>query len=214
MRADVKIGEIWMESDLGLVFNERTISPPEPKLVQIELLGSSDVIDVTEIISGDVEYKQRTITIRLKSGTGRDNYHSEQSTLENYIHGKKLKIIFNKDPEFYWIGRISVSNTDPEIFGSTITITATVDPYKYKIVPDQYDFTVEGTYELTLVGSRKRTCPIIMTDTAMTVTYLENTYDLIVGENTILDIFLGEGDHVLTFTGAGIVSVIYDGGSL
>ncbi|WKY44159.1 Ig-like domain-containing protein [Eubacteriaceae bacterium ES2] len=214
MRADIKIGEIWMESDLRLVFNERTISPPEPKLVQIELLGSSDVIDVTEIISGDVEYKQRTITIRLKSGTGRDNYHSEQSTLENYIHGKKLKIIFNKDPEFYWIGRISVSNTDPEIFGSTITITATVDPYKYLVTPHVYGGTVVGSLTITIAGMRKRVCPKITVGSVMTVSYLGKTYDLSVGENIIPDIFLGEGNHQLTFSGSGTVSVAYQGGSL
>ncbi|MDN5307092.1 MAG: hypothetical protein PWP16_455 [Eubacteriaceae bacterium] len=214
MRADVKIGDKWMEADMGFIFNSKSISPPDPNLVTIEIPGTSDVIDLTESISGDIEYKQRSIMIKLESAQGKDSYYSKFAELANYAHGKKMKITFNKDQGYYWIGRITVASAEPKTYGSTITITATVDPYKYKIVPDQYDFTVEGTYELTLVGSRKRTCPIIMTDTAMTVTYLENTYDLIVGENTILDIFLGEGDHVLTFTGAGIVSVIYDGGSL
>lgn len=230
MRADVKIGDKWMEADMGFIFNSKSISPPDPNLVTIEIPGTSDIIDLTESISGDIEYKRRKITIKLESGTGKDSYYGKYAKLANYLHGKNMKIVFNKDQGYYWIGRITVASAEPKVYGSTITITATVDPYKYEtqsslepwlwdtfsfedgIIRNYYNITVPGS--LTIVGRRKRVCPKIICSGAMTVTYLGNTYQLTAGENLITDIFIGEGEHVLSFGGSGTVSVDYRGASL
>jgi hypothetical protein len=230
MRADVKIGDKWLGADFGFIFNDKTISAPDPQLVIIEIPGTSDVIDLTESVSGDIEYKQRKITIKLESAGGKDSYFAKFSELANYIHGRKLKIIFSKDSGYYWIGRIAVADAEPKFYGQTITITATVDPYKYEtqsslepwlwdifsfedgIIRDYYDIAVPGS--ITIVGRRKRCCPKFICSGAMTVTYLGNTYNLASGENTVADIFIGEGEHVLTFGGSGTVSVDYRGASL
>jgi phage-related protein len=230
MTADVKIGDKWLEADFGFLFNNKSISPPEPNLIIIEIPGTSDVIDLTESISGDIEYKQRKITIKLESAHGKDSYFTKFSELANYIHGKKMKIIFNKDQGYYWIGRIAVTGAEPQFYGQTITITATVDPYKYEtqssmepwiwdtfsledgIIRNYMNVAVPGT--LTIIGRRKRVCPKFTCSGAMTVTYLGNVYNLDAGENLVPDIFLGEGEHVLTFGGAGTVNVDYRGASL
>lgn len=230
MRADVMIGEKWLSADFGFIFNDKLISPPEPEIVIIEIPGTSDIIDLSESLSGDIEYKQRKITIKLESSHGKDRYYAKFSELANYIHGRKLKIIFNKDSGYYWLGRIAVSGSEPKFYGSTITITATVDPYKYEvqssmepwewdsfsfedgIIRNYYNIPVPGS--VTIIGRRKRVCPKIMTTNVMTVTYLGNTYNLSLGENIIPDIFLGEGTHVLSFSGSGTVSIDYRGGSL
>ena len=230
MYADVKIGDKWMEADLDFLFNDKSISPPEPNLMIVEIPGTSDVIDMTESISGDIEYKQRKITIKLQSGDGQDSYYSKFSELANYIHGKKMKIVFSKDSGYYWIGRITVTGAEPQFYGQDITITATVDPYKYEsqsslepwlwdsfsfedgIIRDYFDIAVPGS--ITIVGRRKRVCPKFICSGAMTVTYLGNTYNLVTGENIVPDIFLGEGEHILTFGGSGTVDVDYQGASL
>jgi len=230
MRADVKIGEKWLGADFGLIFNDKAISPPEPEIVTIEIPGTSDVIDLTESISGDIEYKQRKITIKLESPDGKDSYYGKYAKLANYLHGKKMKIIFNKDQGYYWTGRISVSDAVPKFYGQAITITATVDPYKYEtqssledwewdsfsfedgIIRGYKDIAVPGA--VTIAGRRKRVCPKFICSGAMAVAYLGNTYNLAAGENIIPDIFLGEGEHVLTFSGSGTVSIDYRGASL
>lgn len=230
VKADVSFDDKWITKDFDIIFSEKAISPAEPYVTFIEIPGSSDVIDLTEILTGDIEYKQRKITLKLESAHGKDSYYSDFSKLSNYMHGKKMKIIFNKDSGYYWIGRIKVTGSDPKFYGSTITVEATVDPYKYEtqsslepwlwdsfsfvdgIIRDYFDITVPGS--LTIVGRRKRVCPKIICSGAMTVTYLGNTYQLTAGENLITDIFIGEGEHVLTFGGSGTVSVDYQGGSL
>ena len=230
MRADVKIGDKWLGADFGFIFSDKSISSPEPDLVIIEIPGTSDVIDLTESISGDIEYKQRKITIKLESSDGKDSYYGKYAKLANYLHGKSMKIIFNKDQGYYWTGRISISDAAPKFYGQTITLTATVDPYKYEtqsslepwlwdtfsfedgIIRNYYDIAVPGS--ITIVGRRKRVCPKFICSGSMTVAYLGNTYNLAAGENTVADIYIGEGEHVLTFGGSGTVSIDYKGGSL
>lgn len=232
MRADVKVGDKWLEADFGFYFLKKEISPPEVKTCLVEIPGTSDVIDLTEAISGDIEYKQREITIVIEYIEGKDYYYGKSSQIANHLHGKKLKIIFSKDSGYYWLGRLKVESMTQRIEGqvTTITIKADVDPYKYEtqssltpwqwdtfsfndgIIRDYYDITVPGT--VTIIGRRKRVCPKIIASTAMTVTYLNNVYSLLAGENVIPDIYLGEGEHVLTFLGSGKVSIDYQGASL
>lgn len=230
MIADVKIGDKWMTADLGFIFSDKSISPPEPKLTILEIPGTSDVIDLSESVTGDVEYKQRKITIKLESTDGKNSYFSKFSELANLIQGQKRMVIFSKDSGFFWIGRMTLTKADPMFYGQTIEIQATVDPYKYEtqlstepwewdsfsfedgIIRDYFDIAVPGS--LTIIGRRKRVCPMFICSNAMTVTYLGNTYNLTTGQNTIPDIFLGEGEHVLTFGGSGTVDVDYQGASL
>lgn len=228
--ADVKIGDKWMKSEFDFILSSKSISTPEPNFVFIEIPGTSDVIDLSESVSGDVEYKQRKISIVFETKLWANAYHSIYSKLANYIQGRKLKIVFNKDPGYYWIGRLAIADVKQHNSGQTITLTATVDPYKYEtqsslepwdwdtfsfedgIIRDYFDIAVPGS--ITIIGRRKRVCPKFICSGAMTVTYLGNTYNLAGGENIIPDIFLGEGEHVLIFGGSGIVDVDYRGASL
>lgn len=230
MIADVKIGDKWLSADLGYYFNDKNISTPEPNLVQLEIPGTSDIVDLTETVSGDVEYKQRTVTIKLESVHGKNSMFAKSSDLANRYQGRKLKIVFSKDSGWYWEGRISVSEVTSKFYGSIIVITAIVDPYKYEtqsslepwkwdpfsfndgVIRNYYNIQVPGS--LTIIGRRKKICPKIICSGAMNVSYLGNIYPLAAGENTIPDIFIGEGEHILTFIGYGTVSVDYRGGSL
>ena len=107
-----------------------------------------------------------------------------------------------------------------------------VDPYKYEVASsledwlwDDFNFEtdiireyggikVSGKYELNIYGRRKRVIPVIECDTPMQVTYNGATYDLLNGKSKVFDIWLSEGDNLLTFTGNGTISVDYRGGSL
>lgn len=206
------------------------ISPPKPKLTQIQIPGTSDVIDLSESISGDIEYDQRDLTVVFEYVGAKESFHAMHSKISNFLHGRKMQIVFSQDSGFYFLGRLSVDSYKWEVYGGTLTLSATVDPYKYEtqsslepwlwdsfsfedgIIRDYFDIAVPGT--VTIIGRRKRVCPKIICSGAMTVAYLGNTYNLATGENIIPDIFLGDGEHVLTFTGTGTVDIDYRGASL
>ena len=230
MIADVKIGDKWMNADLGLICRSKDISLPEAFINIIPIPGSSAAIDLTKSNTGDIEYNRRTIQMIFDYPYGEELYFSKCSQLSNLYHGQSMIIKFNKDPGWYWTGRIIVSSTAWSKFGPSIALTATVDPYKYEsqpsyepwiwddfnfvdgIIRDYFDIVVPGT--LVLEGRRKRVCPAFICSNAMTVTYLGNTYNLTSGRNVVPEIFLGLGSHTLTFGGSGTVDIDYVGGSL
>ncbi|MDO9492669.1 hypothetical protein [Acetobacterium sp.] len=227
---DVTIGAKSLTNDFDFIVSEFYVSPPEPYLVIIPVTGTSDVIDMTESLSGDIEYKQRKISIKTAFAKGKNKAYSQYSKLANYCHGRKMPIVCNRDSGFYWNGRINLDSFEKTFYGGTPIISAIVDPYKYEIqssmdqwiwdsfsfedgtIRNYYNIAVPGT--ITIIGRRKRVCPKFICSGAMTVTYLGNSYNLATGESIVPDIFLGEGSHVLTFSGSGTVSVDYRGASL
>lgn len=217
MAFDVTIGGKSLRNDFGLNVLSFEITPPKPRINLIQIPGTSESIDLTEALTGDVEYEPRQITIMADGGHDNTQYFEVYSQLLNVLHGVSQPIVFSEDPGFYWIGRITIEKSGYlHNYGATIEIRAEVEPYKYQVsIPAAYlNVAVSGTKTIEITGLRKRVCPIIQVSAAMTVTYSGKTYNLAIGDNTIPDIFLGSGTHSLLFTGTGTVSVNYRGGSL
>jgi len=231
-RADVLINGVSMCDTYDLLYSEKNISSPEPVLKQTRIPGSSNIVDTTETLSGDIEYEPREISIIFESMCEKSGFFTTYSKIANAIHGQKVDIIFTKDAGFYYTGRLKVESFEFQTYGGTLTLTGIVEPFKLErfssdedwewdsfsftdgIIRDYKDLIVSGTRELTITGRRKKVCPVFTCSAAMTVTYLGIVYDLIAGDTIVPEIYLGIGDHVLTFTGTGIVSVDYRGGML
>lgn len=62
--------------------------------------GSDNVIDLTETLTGDVKYKPRSIKIVLYTIKKQKKWKEYISNIANYVHGKRLKIVFDDDPRF------------------------------------------------------------------------------------------------------------------
>jgi len=55
---------------------------------------------------------------------------------------------------------------------------------------------------------------VIECNTAMKVSFNDTEYSLLAGRNKVFNIWLTEGDNILTFKGTGVISIDYRGGSL
>lgn len=106
------------------------VSPPEPKTKVIEIPGTDHVIDLTETLSGKVNYEQREITYPLLMTCSRDRWEGLYTEILNHLHGKKVEIILDVDNEYYYTGRAEISDWKPGKAFAEITIKATVNPYK------------------------------------------------------------------------------------
>lgn len=106
------------------------VSPPEPKLKLIEVPGSDGVIDLTEALTGEVEYNQRELKCEFVTVENRNKWAELYSEIMNAMHGKRLEIVLDNDPDYYYTGRIKVGELVPDKKTATLTITATVEPYK------------------------------------------------------------------------------------
>ena len=107
------------------------ISPPTPKTKLIQVPGSNTVIDLTEALTGgEVKYEPREIRFEFCVIGGRSNWPSVYSYLLNTIHGKRMQIIMDDDPGYYYEGRVAVDQWESDKATATIVVTAEVNPYK------------------------------------------------------------------------------------
>ena len=129
----VIFGDKHTYRDWGLLTKSRpNISPPTPKLKLVQVPGSDNIIDLTESLTGQVHYEMRTISFEFVMMAERARWPSLYSEIMNYLHGKKIRIIMDDDPNFYYTGRVTVGNLDPDKKTAVISMEAQVEPYKHE----------------------------------------------------------------------------------
>lgn len=229
----VNFGDKHSFRDWQLTMEERpVISPPLPKVIYVEVPGLDAFIDMTETLTGDVNYQSRTIEFTFTTRKVRQKWNKLYSDIASYLHGQRMKIILDEDKGYFYIGRVSVNEWKSDIKYSTIVIEAEVDPYKYErygslerwvwdvfpfeggIIREYKDLEVNGEMILIVPGRRKKVVPVFDCSAAMQLEYGGKTYYLPAGKSKIIDLQLGVGEHFLRFHGHGIVSVDYRGASL
>lgn len=218
--------------DYGLILTSKTISAPEAQIKKVDVPGRNGQIDFSEVLTGDVRYNNRTISMTFHTNKKPLEWADFISELRNEIQEIKTRIIFDDDLAFYWYGRVNIEFSNSGNQG-TVNMTADVDPYKYNITTsednwlwDPFDFEtgvinnykdieVTGTYSVDLECSGKVQTPIIIVSAQMTAT-LDNTTTVTLnpGQNVVYDFVLDKGNHTMEFVGTGTVSIIYRGGSL
>lgn len=228
----VMIGNKHSFKDWGLILSSKVISPPKPQLNSVSVPLRDGSIDLTEAVTDEVKYEDRTITLTFSVIDAMETWPTKISEIGNYLHGERLKIIFDEDCAFYYIGRVYVNEFKSNRSIGTLVIEGTVEPFKYDVLSsavdwlwDTFDFEqgiinetgqliVNGQTTITLICRKKRMFPTFIASAAMQVTFEGETYSLKAGEQKVYDIFFVEGENALTFTGNGTISIDYIGGSL
>lgn len=229
----VTFGEKHTWRDFGLVMNSRPeISPPAPKTVYIEIPASDGKLDLTESLTGDVKYQNRTITCTFTVVGNRERWADCYSTLQAAMHGKRMRIVMDDDPDYFYIGRVQINAWKSSKRTAEIVVEADVEPYKCDMQSavedwewDTFDFetgvirewaslVVDGSLEVLIIGSSKKVVPTFTASAAMVISYLGETYDLPAGTHRIFNLVIGDGESTMTFTGNGTVSIDYRGGRL
>lgn len=127
----VIIGDKHTYRDYGLLLKSRPeISAPAPKTKLIPVPGSDVVIDLTESLTGSVHFEPREIKLELIMAQDRNRWAQLYTRIMTDMHGRRLKIVMDDDPNYYYIGRVSVEGLEPDKKTATLTIKAEVEPYK------------------------------------------------------------------------------------
>lgn len=233
----VTFGDKHSYRDWGLYLKSRpVISPPTPKTVYEDLPGSDGSLDFTESLTGDVKYENRDVKFEFTVIGGREKWYDTFSDIMDYMHGKRMKVVIDEDPTFYYIGRITVDEWESSKVTSTVVVKGDMEPYKLEmfssledwlwdpfnfetdIIREYKDLVVEGSLSLTIPGRRKHVVPSFTVKSSdgsgMKVSFKGSIYTLTDGVNKIVSIELADGENTLTFTGNGTVSVDYRGGRL
>lgn len=231
----VQIGEKHTYKDWNLILTSTDIDFPDPKTETVDIPGADGELDFSEVLTGDISYKNRTISFEFEMIDRFANWKNKISEISNYLHGKKFKIILDEDSSFYYFGRVTVNNFKSNKSTGTITIEADVEPYKCDIYASNEDWLwdtfnfetgiinetkelqVNGELEVVIYGRRKKVVPKITCNSPenqMQVIFKGETYNLSNGTQKILNIEICEGKNILKFIGNGTISIEYRGGSL
>lgn len=203
------------------------VAAPPIKEEYIDVPGADGSLDYTEILAGTVRYGMRTgnWTFIMDNGFNVDPFIF-QSELLAFLHGKKVKIILDDDPKYYYLGRITLDTKMDARDYNQITMKYNLEPYKYpldstKTVEWMWKELFDNTIIYGKFTVRSQKARTILNDTGATQTCIinvSNPMTLIFGAQTIAlttgdnEIDLPAGANYMIFKGTGIVTVDYTRG--
>lgn len=212
----IVFGNYHSYSDLHLILGKKTIGTPSPKTETIDIPGGDGVLDLTEFF-GETKYGNRNLSFEFSSMVIPSEFMSLFSVVQNALHGKKMTITLDDDPDWYYTGRISVSEWKADRNIGKLTIDCDCDPYKMTQNPTVITTTVNGTATITLPNSRKRVVPEVVIESESGLNIVDqvgNVWDLASGSYTLPELELVEGDNTVTVTGTGTITFTYHQGKL
>lgn len=201
-------GEKHSREDYGAVMNYARITPPAVKENYVEIAGGDSAIDLTEAVGG-VVFEDGKISFKFTL-SDREN----KDKMKNGLHGKRMKICLEREPEFYYEGRLSVTSESQEGNLYELCLEARVKPYKLENQAVIHDEAVNGTKEIILFNERMPVMPIITARGTVRASYGGFSFTLKDGTYEIPEITFQEGINRLKVSGNGSIRLEYRKGKL
>jgi len=107
------------------------ITSPQPKTHYVDVAGAHGLLDLTEMLTGKVQYKNRKIEMEFITMAGREEWSAIYSEILNELHGQLKEIRLDDDTLSIYTGRVTVG--DPERESDKVIklrMTAEVEPHK------------------------------------------------------------------------------------
>lgn len=148
----VTFGTYHSYDDFSLILKSKEIAAPKTKTVKIDIEGADSAIDLTEFF-GEPKYEDCTHKFQFSTIVPQNEFLTLFSTIKNAIHGKKMRIILDGDPLFYYVGRCFVSSTDWTQLqaGTDLTLSKTIITEALFGVDSAYDVRLSVTDYFTTV---------------------------------------------------------------
>lgn len=198
----------------NIVLTKADIPLPEPKTSLVDIKGADGVLDLSEVLTGDVCYNNRTITLTFEMMDDTD-YYDLISDISNYLHGKKVTVSLTNDEDYYYVGRATINQWECVKRKGKIVITVDAEPYKYSVTETTMIVNVSNqTKTITLQNGRKRVCPMLNVTGTITLTISDVQYELAEGKQQLSNFMLVEGNNVVKVSGNGTLTITYRQGEL
>lgn len=105
------------------------INPPEPVTSYMEIPGSDIVLDYTETLSG-LHFKPRVGSWTFYVENGYGDWESRYSRLLTLLHGKKVRVVMEDNPNYFYDGRLTINSWNSEKDWSMVEIGYVLGVYK------------------------------------------------------------------------------------
>lgn len=126
----ILFGSYHSYNDMHLILTKKEIGSPAVKVNKIEVEGADSFLDLTDFFG---EPKYENVRHKFDFSTIESDSLSLFSNVKNKLHGKKVRIVLDDDPTFFYVGRLHVSPYTNEKGIGSLNIEADCEPYKYKM---------------------------------------------------------------------------------
>lgn len=113
--------------DYGAIMNYARITPPAVKENYVDIPGGDSSLDLTETVGGIV-YNDGLIDFKFTLFD-----FAQKEDMKNDLHGRRFRIILEREPDFYYDGRLSCNSESWVAGWYELFMSAKVKPYKYEI---------------------------------------------------------------------------------
>lgn len=196
-----------------LILTEKDIAPPEIKTNYVDIGGMSGSLDLTEALTGEITYNDRTISASFWTDYGkRDDRSKLLHEIRCYLHGRKLKIVEPDDPEHYFVGRVKITSESNNLAYAEMSLEITCEPWRYShfeierridvssYIPSEFIITNHGVKSL---------CPDIIIDRNVSIYFEDTEIPLSGGRYKISDIKFRSGFNMIRISGHGSATFVY-----
>lgn len=212
----IRFGAFHSYDDFRLILSKKEMGSTTVKVQKVDIPGADGALDLTDFF-GEPKYEDVTHRFDFSTAYPQEEFISQFTTVKNAIHGKKMRVILDDDPLFFWIGRCHVSGFTSEKGIGTISVECDCQPWKYKQDQTVIAKVISGTHTITLTNGRKRAVPEVQVFTeagSLNINYQGNIWDLGSGSYTLPELVLVHGDNLVTVTGTGTITFVWQEGEL
>ena len=204
----VSFGDFHSYRDFSLILSQKTIGTPSPKTETIDIPGGDGVLDLTEFF-GETKYNNRNLSFEFSSIVPQSEFMNQFSHIQYALHGQKMRIVLDDAPEWYYIGRISVSEWKAEKAVGKLTIDCDCEPYRAKLSETVVTAAVDGPETVILTNGGKSVVPTIDITGEVQLTFGVNFYTLAAGRYDLPGVRLVNGENTILLDGAGTATFTY-----
>lgn len=209
----IRFGNFHSYDNFGLILSGKTIEAPSPKREVVDIPGSDGVLDFTDFF-GSVKYGNRQLSFEFSTKVPKSQFMEVFSEVQNALHGQKMNIILDADPEWYYIGRIAVSEWKADKGIGRLTIDCDCEPFKQSIYTTTVTKVVASNATISLVNDKMPSIPTITTNAEFLISFGGHNDLYSAGTFSIPELELQEGTNQVYVEGDGTISFTYRKGRL
>jgi hypothetical protein len=203
--------------DWRLTLTAKSVAPPEPKTNYVALDGMSGTLDLSEALTAEIAYNDRTVRASFWTSEGTFMERIAQlGEINRALHGKKVRIVDPDDPDHYFLGRVRITEQTYDQVHAEFTIEAICDPWRYAANETERRVDPAGTEVNVVINNNgmKTLCPDITVTGSVTITFNGQPFALAGSVFTpyrvkLAEFKLRQGVTVVTVSGTGSVVFSY-----